>query len=473
MTRAPRPAGRRAALALGLLMAWAWAWPGAGAAQTVLDLTLDEARLLAVQAVLAGDASLAREVASALLDADPDDRAALVVLAAAEPRLGRPRAGRLAAARAWELSATRAQRHEAARLAAAAAAGEGRTFLAEVWLRRALAAAPDEEREARTLADARALRAHSPWAVTAELGFQPSDNVNGGAETPFNVIDGLPFVGIISVDGRALSGWAGTADLAATRRLSESARQRTELSFRLWGRAVALSEESRELIEAEREAGGPEVEGSDFASAQAELRVGHRRATGWGLAGGDLSLARSWHGEEAPTTSLRLSGLAALALSEARSLRLSAHAEGRREGGGRGGQVRAGAELAWGTRLRGSDHLTLALSRSATFSDSGNQASDGWGIRASYALGEPVGPARLGATLGASWTGFPDYAVIFPVPGGRRDERVFGRLEAAFEGWSHAGFAPVLSIEAARSDSNVSRFDTESLGLGITLRSTF
>lgn len=94
-------------------------------------------------------------------------------------------------------------------------------------------------------------------------------------------------------------------------------------------------------------------------------------------------------------------------------------------------------------------------------------------MRASYALGEPVGPARLGVTLGASWTEFPDYAVIFPVPGGRQDERVFARIEAAFEGWTVAGFAPVVSLDAARSDSNVSRFDTESLGLGVTLRSTF
>jgi hypothetical protein len=123
--------------------------------------------------------------------------------------------------------------------------------------------------------------------------------------------------------------------------------------------------------------------------------------------------------------------------------------------------------------VRGEDRLTLAVSRNLVRSDNRNQASEGWGLRASYALGEAVGPARLSFTAGASWTDFPDYSLFGPIPGGRQDRRVFARAEAVFEDWSFAGFAPVLSLDAARTESNVSRFDTDSVGVGISLRSTF
>lgn len=366
------PSIRRATRALVVAAALAWSWAGAAAPQTRLDLSLPEARQLAVQATLAGQAELAREVAAALLEADPDDRVALTVLAAVEPRLGRPAEGRRAAGRAWAVSTTRAERHEAARLAARAAAVEGRPLLAEAWLRLALLSATDEQ-EARTLAEARAIRARSPWRVEVELGFSPSDNVNGGAESPFNVVDGLPFVGVISADGRALSGWVGTADLRFARRLSESRRQRTELSVRVAGRGVVLSEEARDLV---KEGGDTGITGSDFASVLVEAGVGHRRPLGWGIAGAELTLGRSRYGDEAPATSLRLSGFAAREIGGRQSLRLSAQAEERRDSEGND-QQRLGAELAWGLRVRESDSLTLAVSRAATLSDNGNRASEG------------------------------------------------------------------------------------------------
>jgi hypothetical protein len=466
------------ALALALVL-----WAGAAEAQVMTDAA--GLREIAARLLAQGDAEQSADMARALLARNPDDRVALILLAAAAPQAGDPAEGRRAAQRAWSLSEQPAERFEAARLAARAALAEGRPLLAEVWLRLALAAAPSEELEARALEDGRTLRALSPWRIEAELSLAPSSNVNDGSDSDWLEVDGL-VIGFpgglgISIDGQALSGWVGTTDLRATRRLSESQVQRTELRFRLSGRVVALSGESSDRI---REAGlEDEVTGADFGSAAAEVGVGHRRNLGWGLAGGDAVLGWSHSGDEddpindASVWSLRATGFGVREIGNGQVLRLSGNVESRWSDNPAREQERVGIEAAWILPVLGDDRLTLAASRSLVLSDNFQQASDSWGMQATYALGEAVGPARLSFTAGASWTEYPDYRVfggLFgPIPGGRRDERVYARAEAEFGDWSFAGFAPVLSLDAERADSNVSRFDTESLGVGITLRSTF
>ena len=59
------------------------------------------------------------------------------------------------------------------------------------------------------------------------------------------------------------------------------------------------------------------------------------------------------------------------------------------------------------------------------------------------------------------------------VPGGREDLRGWAGVSAAFTDWSYAGFAPVVSVEASRTDSNVSNYERSALSVGFSLRSTF
>jgi hypothetical protein len=63
--------------------------------------------------------------------------------------------------------------------------------------------------------------------------------------------------------------------------------------------------------------------------------------------------------------------------------------------------------------------------------------------------------------------------MFVPVPGGREDRRLSVTLAAELSDWSLAGFEPVVSLEAARTESNVTRFDSDSLGLGFSIRSSF
>ena len=78
------------------------------------ELRLDEGRTAARQAAVQGQFQLARDLALALIQADPNDRPALVVLAAVQPQLGDGRAGRRAGVRAFRLSSTEGERYEAA-----------------------------------------------------------------------------------------------------------------------------------------------------------------------------------------------------------------------------------------------------------------------------------------------------------------------------------------------------------------------
>jgi hypothetical protein len=274
-------------------------WAGAAEAQVQTDPA--GLREIAVRLLVQGEAGRSAELARALLARDPDDRTALVVLAAAAPQVGRAAEGTAGGAAGLGPSRRAApsdsRRHGSRR---GRRSRRGRPFLAEFWLRLALATAPDEAQEARTLADARAVRARNPWRLEVELGFAPSDNVNGGARTDRLEVDGLvsglPGGLGLSIDAQALSGWVGTFDLRAARRLRESRTERTELRFRLSGRSVILSEESRDRIRAEGEEG--EVTGSDFGSAAAEVGLGHRRLLDWGARGGDATLGWSHSGDE-------------------------------------------------------------------------------------------------------------------------------------------------------------------------------
>ena len=89
---------------LGLLTGCLLAFPAE--AQQRVDLNLEEARVVASRTLLAGDAQLAIQIAEAILQAMPEDRSALLVVAAAAPRLGNPARGREAGAKAWRLADT-------------------------------------------------------------------------------------------------------------------------------------------------------------------------------------------------------------------------------------------------------------------------------------------------------------------------------------------------------------------------------
>ncbi len=438
----------------------------AAQAQAQARLSADQMRGAAFAVLQDGDPALARTMAEALLHRDPEDRVALrIALEAAlatEDFDGAVALGR----RLWQVGETRPERHFAARATALALARTERHTRAQLWLRRAATVAPDDAALAQTRSDFRGLRSVNPWQVSLQFSLAQSDNVNGGSEDIFNIIDGLPLVGVLSGDARALSGLVGTADLRFSRRLAGTADWQARLGGRLYLRRVRLSSEAEDIA--------PDSRNADFGSTLAEIDLTHARRLGEGIGEAQLRFGGSWFAEELDYSFARLAIAHRGPLGPELGYRVSAHVERRWPGDDSGPEEFA----------RGIDGaLTYALASGARFSANlalAELASDGPNARLRNATGqlswqpaEPLGPADLRLSVGASYADYPDYTIILPVPGGRQDRRLFGSLEASFPDMQYAGFAPVLTLSAQRTESNVSRFERSELSLRVSFRSTF
>lgn len=446
-------------LALGLIAGLA-----APVAAQDLRLSVQEARALAQAAALQSEPRLARDVAAGLLRENRQDRVALIVLAAVEPQLGRPAQGRMAGARAWRLSNTRAERYEAARLTAFAAFREGRETLAQLWLRRAAANAPTGAALDQTGADFARIRQLNPWNIRLSFSAAPSSNVNGGSSSTLNVIDGLPFVGELSGDAQALSGWTASVDSQISYRIAATPQSRSSVSFRLYGRAVLLSDEAQEQA--------PDAENGDFSAYYAAVSFNHDRRTAGGTWGAKLTYGGNWYGGALANSFLRAGVDRTWRREDGTSLNLGLSLEDRRDDAGNWDATIA--------KVTGSTSQSLSLgvlsygvALERTEAPSVNETSNAVRLSVGFALADPVGPATLSLRAGIDARHYPDYTFFVPVPGGREDSRAWATLEAAFEDWSYAGFAPVVSLTGSQTESNVSRYDRSEVSLGLSFRSTF
>jgi hypothetical protein len=434
-------------------------------AQT-LELSLEDGRAAARQAALTGQSDLARDFALALTDADPDDRAALVVLAAVQPQLGAPRDGRLAGARAYRLSQTDEARYEAARLTALAAANEDRYTLSQLWLRRASVNAPDEEAFEQTQSDYRAIRNLNPWSINIGLSFAPSNNVNGGSETEFNVIDGLPFVGVLSGDAQALAGVSATADLRLAHAISRQPDSRTSLTARAYARAVWLSDDA-EII-------APTSTNSDFGSQVLEFGLNHQRRLGDGTLSAEALTGLSWFGGDIGANYNRASLRYGNTLSESVSGTISGEVQ---QTNLEGLFARSNIRSTLTTQIRyktdSGNRLSGMVSFGAQSSENLNERYETITAQVSYAWTDPIGPIQLSLTAGVSQSHYRDYTILLPVPDGRTDMRVFGSATAVFQDINYAGFVPVVTLGVQDTQSNVSRFERNEYSVNIGFRSSF
>ena len=150
--------------------------------------------------------ALASQIAQGLLIADPHSAYAHYVLATAHADMGHGTDGRKSAARAYRYADNRVQKFQAAELAARLTFAEGHPTLTQLWLRRAVQNAPTPEIEEQLARDYARVRRENPFRFSITGGVKPSSNVNNGADTAQQVIDGLPFTGRLSGSAQALSG---------------------------------------------------------------------------------------------------------------------------------------------------------------------------------------------------------------------------------------------------------------------------
>ena len=452
--------------------------PRTGQAQSPVEtheLNLDQARQLAVLALQSGDPGLAIQVSKGLLKANPRDPFAYSVIAQAHARLNQPNLSRRAAALAYRYSESDEARFQAAQQAARMAYTEGRPTLAQIWLRRTAIHAPSEREEKLVAKDYQALRAINPWFFRLRTDLRPSSNVNNGADTALQTIDGDPTIGTISGDGRALSGLIGTLDISTTYRLQANESSRTSVGARLYVQRVGLSSAARDLA--------PNAQNSDYSSTYAEISVRRAFAVGEKEAGGsaeiEAALGESWYAQQRNYRFGRASAQRGWRLGQGRT-KLTLSAMGELRGKARYGSNDArilGAGAVLSRALSNGDRLGMSLAlRNAKTRDSlwfmGNFSSAS--VRTSYTLGKSVGPAKVSAGLVFGYSDYPVYRVAtIAAPGGRQDKSLYGDLSLFFDEYDYAGFAPLLRVRAGRKYSNISRFDTREFSVSLGIESKF
>ena len=449
------------------LAVWLFAQPAS--AQTTVDLSLDQAREVATQALLAGDAEVAIGIAEAVLASIPDDRASLLVVAGAAPRLGDAAKGRRAGARAWAVSTTDIQKYEAARLTALAAASEGRFTLSTFWLRRALTVAPNEDERAQTIKDAGIVKQRNPWATQLSFSLVPSNNINGGAEDASSTAPGNP-TGTLSEDALALRGWRASFSFGAQYRLRESQRSRTTVGLQYQLARVRITDSTAIPEEA-------------FATDYLDVSMRHDialengtvtfRASRGRLEYRDLDLAtQTTEYDKYDISRIALDRRAPL--NERTLLSLSASREWLTYQSVGIGEVQRTILTGGLTyQLDGGNQISGTLSVVNSDGDSVNFTSQDQTISGSYSWAEPLGAISLSVGGGFKWSDFPDYRLLTPVTGGRQDRTAFASANIGFPGVEYAGFTPGLRIDASKTDSNVSRFDRTTFSAGLTINSSF
>ncbi len=436
-----------------------------------VELGLDQARAVAIQALNNGDPGLAIQLAKGLLKANPKDAQAYFILASGYSQLRDPDLARRAAGYAYRYSPAGPDRFQAAQLAAKMAFDGERYSLSQLWLRRTAIHAPSEKAEQAVARDYKLLRRINPWSLSLRGDIRPSDNVNNGSDTSRNIIDGVPDGGVINPSDRALSGFLASVDFAPSYRLRFSENSTTRVAARLYVERVSLSSEAKRLA--------PEATGSDYGSTYGELSLAHTFAVGprdrAGTATVELAYGDSWYGKERNYSFARLEGERSWSLTGADRFTIRASAETRfnaryqtNDGHVLGIGAQYGRLLANGNRL----NLSLALRDTEATSMNGTYATAS--MRASYTLGRAIGPARLSMGLVLGYSNYDKYRASLSIPATERtDKSVYGDLTLIFDRYDYAGFVPTLRLRTGRKDSNFSRFSSREFSISLGVGSKF
>lgn len=438
-------------------------WAGSAAAQ--VELSVEEARGLAAALEAQGEREAAASVAGALLERDPTDASAWVVVARIRRAAGDSEGALEAARRANANADTDDERYAAAVELAAGNFRLDRGILAQFWLRRAAQVAPTEELREAAIRNFRAVRAQTPWSWSAGFSVVPSTNVNNGSRAETIEIAGLPFV--LSGDARALSGLEITLTGSVRYRFEGFDGQPGQFFAGMAVQRVVLSDEAKEQA--------PEAEAGDYAFEAFE--VGYSQVvTSWSedvVVRIDTLVGRNRYGGDPLSNYVRGGVTTNWAVGDRSLATVSASLER---------QVRFDQRerSAWVTRLdarriwqvgESGDVFGIGGGLRRAQSDSIEIDNDAVLFSIDYTFSEPViGPATLGVGLNLEYR---DYDASPFTADGRQDRRAALSATLGAPGWNFYGFGPTVTFEASRTDSNVSLYDAEDLGVRFGITSVF
>lgn len=457
-------------LAIGIaLLGGAGAAHAQSAPTTRIDLTIAQARQVAVNALRAQRPQLTLRIAKGLLQRDAQDGFAYYLIAKASQQLGQPRDGRRAAARAFRFSKTDGDKFTSAQLAARLSYEGKRFTLAQYWLRRSVNHVQTPQHRQQVANDYNRLRTENPWNTQLRFSVAPSSNVNAGSDSNLSIIEGVPAVGLLSRSAQALSGISAVADVTTAYRFSKNANHAAYLTGRVYSRQIRLSSAAARAV--------PGVRNRDFSATAVELglRYVFRAKKHDGLSTVRATIGKNWYGGEPSSTFSRLGFEHSLRAAKRTRLTFSGSYERRDyERIGRAPAYISRFSANARHRLESGGALQIGFFANKTTSTWINTSSKSATAYLAYDMGKPVGPAKFAFGIGATYQDFPAYRVGFiVVPGGRQDSVVFANISATFDKLDYAGFVPKLTLRAQKNASNVSRFDTTQLSVTLGIQSSF
>lgn len=425
-------------------------------------LEISEARLAAAQLIDAGQPRAARDITAILLQRDATDIAALILHAHANRMLGDQDAAQDHARRAWRLSDRPVDRYGAALAMAQSLSSEGSKTFAQLWLRRAVEAAPTEATRARAIRDYRYVRMANPWQVGVRFSFSPTDNVNNAPRD-----NTMEFGNLVLVDPTAVPLSGARVSLGGTLRLNFNVAQtRRDFATVFWDESRAmLSESARDAVPSARASDydyrsyGVEI-GRDFAPAP----HGPRSTL-------SLRLTRSHFGGEPFADEARLRFVQQRHLSEGRRFVWSAAlARNERQDNPERSATIGELTAQWSMPLASGDRLDWFGKLERHTSDSAAIAHDAVLLGLAWTTDTPVLGAELSLGLVGEYRDF-DRALYGPAP--REDRSLSLSASLFFRTLDAYGFAPKLTVTADRTDSTITLFETDKIGLSVAFESVF
>ncbi len=437
----------------------------AAASQTPdMQLTPEQMRGLAAQAVNGGYASEAFDLSAALLDRDPDDFDALMIHARAARDLARFDVARKAAQHAWAVAAGDEQRYAAAVSNAQILSSMGNRTMAQLWLRRAVQAAPSDFHKGMAARDYRYVRSQNPWTTQFSFNIAPSSNINNGSSSETTTLPGLPFVFELQGAARALSGTEISGGIATSYKLAESGTRQTLLRLSVYHRGFVLSDEAKDRA--------PDAKGSDFALTSLTTGIDQTWSLRNGrlILGAEATLGKVYYGGDPLYANLNVGGSLRYAFTPKVQGQLRAAREAQK-----GYDARPDAH-AW----RGSAGLVTVLPQGQRLSAFYNYAEGSSSadyldyadheIELRLALARPL--LDTGIEFGLT-AGHKHHARNAITGGERNDDTLEADVTLILNTLDYYGFVPSLTLRTRRTDSNISIYDTKEVGVQVGVRSRF
>ncbi|SLN21729.1 tetratricopeptide repeat protein [Pseudooctadecabacter jejudonensis] len=417
----------------------------------------------------AGEAEAARQVVLALLQATPDASSVHLLHAQTLMALGRTGDARDAGRTAWRTAASGRDRFSAAFTMADILAADEAYTRSQLWLRRALQAAPDDRRRSLAVSAFRRVRQENPLAVELTFGAAPSNNVNSGNSNEAITFAYLPgFLGeiewLVPPDQRPLSGIELSLQTNIRYRIAQTETSRTALEFGAYGRSYFMSDEARDTA--------PDVTGESLSYVQVSFGILHQwtpASTGQPFSA-NLTYSHDWAGGHPLRQDLAATFGAQHHFSPDTRLSVSTTARFTDRLGSSDDVFTASLRGLWSTEFENDDSLGLTAQYAVAASSSTDLSYDALTLGISYDFGE-IG---AGLDLKSSWTEqWRTYETSVFDPAGRDDKISTVRLDIGLQDVEFYGFEPVMNVTGRRTDSSVPRFDTEGVQLGFDLRSSF